>query len=476
MMLRKALLFFLLLPLLSEAQENCSNGLDDDGDGLIDRNDSLDCPCVPHLSLWNPPMVNPGFEEHTACPVTYSDMNLAVGWSQATYATSDLMDQCGWFPAWVPLPLPDGGNACAGGYVSNGYEEFIGTWLLDTLKAGVTYTLGFHMAGFNADSYFLIDTDAIDFADLEVTLYGAWDHQFMALNFGCPLSYGFHVLGTANHHPDGLWSPVQITFTPLQDVNTLMIGGPCVVDPTYPSSTSDHMPYFLYDAFTMYLGDTSAVPVTMTGNLCTNDLELIAPENPGMQWYLNGGAVVGATQPILAVSSLGLGAGLYEVMVQADSSCLSTAQTIEAPVYPEANIVVGVNTLTCTSPGTYQWYLNGTPIPGAIDSSYTMVEAGEYSVLVTNPEGCSTLSAPYDIALPIAEKDHGGVICSHSSGTDLVALIGMHQPFEFRLLDLAGKQLLQGKGTSHYFSFDLGGFPDGMYIIMLEDRAFRLMR
>ena len=41
-------LFFLLLILsagTSFSQEICDNGIDDDGDGLIDLNDSVECVC-----------------------------------------------------------------------------------------------------------------------------------------------------------------------------------------------------------------------------------------------------------------------------------------------------------------------------------------------------------------------------------------------------------------------------------------------
>lgn len=40
----------------------------------------------------------------------------------------------------------------------------------------------------------------------------------------------------------------------------------------------------------------------------------------------------------------------------------------------------------------YQWYLNGSPIQGATGQSYTAVEAGTYTVFVTNAWGCSAES------------------------------------------------------------------------------------
>ncbi|MBL7719898.1 MAG: hypothetical protein JNL72_13755 [Flavipsychrobacter sp.] len=47
---------------------------------------------------------------------------------------------------------------------------------------------------------------------------------------------------------------------------------------------------------------------------------------------------------------------------------------------------------------TYQWRLNGTDIPGAIDSTYAVVASGSYQVKVSNGVGCTTTSLP---AVPV---------------------------------------------------------------------------
>ena len=50
--------------------------------------------------------------------------------------------------------------------------------------------------------------------------------------------------------------------------------------------------------------------------------------------------------------------------------------------------------LTCTTSGvTYQWYLNGHILNGAVNQSYTVTANGHYTVIVTNSFGCSATSA-----------------------------------------------------------------------------------
>jgi len=63
----------------------------------------------------------------------------------------------------------------------------------------------------------------------------------------------------------------------------------------------------------------------------------------------------------------------------------------------------GTATFTVTAYGSmpisYQWSLNGTPISGATSSAYTLTdvragEAGDYSVVITNPTATPTPMQP----------------------------------------------------------------------------------
>jgi hypothetical protein len=67
--------------------------------------------------------------------------------------------------------------------------------------------------------------------------------------------------------------------------------------------------------------------------------------------------------------------------------------------------------LTGTPPFSFQWYMNGTAIPGATAATYTVSDvqesaAGSYSVLVTNPEGSvMSPSAVLTVSLPVGYPD-----------------------------------------------------------------------
>ncbi|MBY0486108.1 MAG: hypothetical protein K2P85_02800, partial [Flavobacteriaceae bacterium] len=75
----KFLLFFFFFSLISFSQENCNNGIDDDGDGKIDLNDP-DCIC--NTSSITSIIPNPSFEVNTSCPNSFSQLNYATPWIQ----------------------------------------------------------------------------------------------------------------------------------------------------------------------------------------------------------------------------------------------------------------------------------------------------------------------------------------------------------------------------------------------------------
>jgi len=82
------------------------------------------------------------------------------------------------------------------------------------------------------------------------------------------------------------------------------------------------------------------------------------------------------------------------------SSCVATVN-----VQPAAIIASGQTTvcqgqtvsLSANLGDSYQWLLNGVNIPSATSQQYTVVETGNYTVVVTNALGCSGVSLPTSV-------------------------------------------------------------------------------
>lgn len=89
----------------------------------------------------------------------------------------------------------------------------------------------------------------------------------------------------------------------------------------------------------------------------------------------------------------------YTLALTGTNGCVAydmiTITVVNAPAAP--GITGTGNTLYSSVSGTtYQWYLNGNPIAGAIDSFYVFTQPGTYTLQVANASGCwSALSSPF---------------------------------------------------------------------------------
>jgi hypothetical protein len=124
------------------------------------------------------------------------------------------------------------------------------------------------------------------------------------------------------------------------------------------------------------------------------------------QWYKDGTAISGATQPAYDASAT----GMYDVVVtnaagtvSSSSATVAVSATLSAPTITTQPANVTVNsgtraTLKVAASGTsivYQWYRNGTAIAGATGAAYTVpvasgADAGTYTVTVKNTAGSIT--------------------------------------------------------------------------------------
>lgn len=136
------------------------------------------------------------------------------------------------------------------------------------------------------------------------------------------------------------------------------------------------------------------------------------------QWYLNGGTIVGATSASYTASV----SGVYTVEIT-DNGCTSTSPgvTVTVSPMPTATITPASATTFCSGGSvtldantgvgyTYQWYLNGTAISGATNSSYSASTSGSYTVEVSIGT-CMTPSAAVNVTvnpLPIANITPAG--------------------------------------------------------------------
>ena len=385
-------------PIFLFSQEICDNGIDDDGDGLIDLFDD-ECECSGFASSQQVPSLIPNysFENNSCCPSGYSQLSCADTWQQASGNTSDYFNSCGFNdPFGVnPFPLPGGGNGYAGfidGYSSSTYKEYIGACLLNPMVAGNQYSLTINVAHASGDNTF------------NFTIYGSNDCANLPFGGTCPTT-GWDVLSTTplTFTSLGQWQLVTFTFIPTQDINAIVFGGDCNPHPLGGSG-----PYNYYYIDEMILAETSlfsSIDITPTGSWCTEDLSLTASTDTtggSWQWYKDSIALVGEINPLLNISSNNYGLGNYTVKLTIGNKCETTTYTLSLPDYPIAsidfdtvchNLITNYTDLSTVPSGnitTWEWDFgdgNNSLIPSP---THTFQNDGTYSttLIVTSDIGC----------------------------------------------------------------------------------------
>ncbi len=142
---------------------------------------------------------------------------------------------------------------------------------------------------------------------------------------------------------------------------------------------------------------------SIEGTYCENQTISISSSTAvSYQWYKNGVPIPGANAQNYEVTQT----GTYTVIVKNTEGCESEASLSKSyTVYqrPSKPDIIGNSTTVCqgttvnlstsASGVTYQWYKDGTSITNETNSLLPVTTTGTYHVVVTNTDGCSSLSS-----------------------------------------------------------------------------------
>ena len=389
--MKSIFLFFslFLLVQITFGQEICDNAIDDDGDGFVDLYDD-ECICEGFgeeiLSL----IPNPSFEEMDCCPTFHSQMTCASTWIQASDATSDYYNTCGYtaimgegVTAADITDIPDG-EAWVGYWTGEGYLEYIGACLDAPLIAGVEYTLNFHTAWGRGN------------ADHDFTIYATPSCGDLPWSgIACPIGVGSWELLTSEtitYPMDGTWQEITITFTPTSDMYAIAFGGVC--------SGESPMRYTYIDGLTLIDSDSYS-SISETGSWCDGDLMLEATTDTSggaWQWYLEGVALIGETSETIDVNLYGMGE--YNVLYAVGDICIKSNYTILSGEDISANFEF---TTVCVG---FETAFTNTSIYDGIDPEWQWDFGDGFTSSDENPNHTYAASGAYTVEL-IALNDLG---------------------------------------------------------------------
>jgi len=168
--------------------------------------------------------------------------------------------------------------------------------------------------------------------------------------------------------------------------------------------------------------------------------------------------------------------GTHQVSVYNEFGCEAQSISFNTSLYAvtQPSIIDNGGTLTSSITGVnYQWYLNGEPLSGATESEVALQGAGNYSVEVTDQNGCITESDPYEVTLVgISDRVNSVLkIWPNPTSDDLFLNLPIDHGFQQLMLFAANGQLIQteniGLRTGQTI-VSMSALAKGIYILRLE--------
>lgn len=166
-------------------------------------------------------------------------------------------------------------------------------------------------------------------------------------------------------------------------------------------------------------------------------------------------------------------AGAYWLTVTDDNGCsaISGRRNISIHPVPSIAIVVQGANLFSFNAAAYQWYFNGEMISGANGSEYTADQPGDYSLGITDANGCTSISTSVSIEVTgindaLLESDFS----IYPNPFYDVVYIQAANMVEIEVYDILGKIVFNERfdTVESTTPLDLSGLAKGMYLLRIR--------
>ena len=125
-------------------------------------------------------------------------------------------------------------------------------------------------------------------------------------------------------------------------------------------------------------------------------------------------------------------------------------------------------TLTSSPESSYQWYFNNTLINGATSQSYTVTQTGNYSVVVTDVNGCTNSSIALNVIVTglediISFEDQ--ILIYPNPSKEQFTVQAFNYNFDLVITDIFGRRIYENKNVVSQTRIDASRFQNGIYFI-----------
>ena len=127
--------------------------------------------------------------------------------------------------------------------------------------------------------------------------------------------------------------------------------------------------------------------------------------------------------------------------------------------------------VSSTSAEGYQWYFNGDAIPGATQQNWTPLVNGNYSVVITDANGCESQSLPvYFGTVGLDENTERALNIYPQPADDEFTVTNVRAGSVLRLFDASGRVVTTARAnTKGLVRVDVGTLATGSYLLEVHD-------
>ena len=261
---------------------------------------------------------------------------------------------------------------------------------------------------------------------------------------------------------------------------TLTSTTPTTIVTTAPVPTIDTLPGYLTSLFNSGTPtgavvnvlcpacQSSVAPVINAsglGGLCAAVLK----SSPGISYLWSNGMTTDSIQ--------GMPDSTYTVTVLDSNGCSATSLPFTVPASSVPVVTIGLygDTLKAPTAVSYQWYYYSSGIPGATSQTYVATQPGEYSVRISDPNGCQAVSGIFYYTLGINDPEHR-ISISPNPSTGVFTLRS-HEAGTLILTDQQGRTVggYKVRAGDNTIMFD-ERLQGGLYFARLQGEAERIYK
>ncbi|MDZ4758915.1 MAG: GEVED domain-containing protein [Bacteroidota bacterium] len=230
-------------------------------------------------------------------------------------------------------------------------------------------------------------------------------------------------------------------------------------------------------SLSLHTAPSPSLTAAGSSTVCNGDSVSLTATNTNtglssVSWMLNTNVLTTTANPIFVKAS-----GPYTAKITDNNGCKATTAAVNVFVnpLPVPTITQDIpnNELSTTAFSTYQWYKNGVAITGATTQKLKVYSNGDYTVEVTDANGCKGMSVKSTVVW-------GGVIATTnnllvkvypnpSQGVFNIEMPAGVEVKQLYITDIAGKQIVVTVSylNKNIYTVDLSDKAAGVYILHL---------